>query len=321
MSWRFAPDWQLTGGLRLYRFDYDLHVTFDGPICAATDPSCVASALHSDLPLANQERGMSPKLSLKWDISDDLMAYATAARGFRFGGINPVSHPEIPLTYNSDSLWSYEVGTRSQWLDKTLIGDITAFYIDWTNAQFQTTTSDGLGFGYTDNVGAVKGRGLEGQLIWLTPVSGVKLTAIASFADIVTAADFTKTATGSTSTVPAGTRWPRAPKLQTTTMLDWTHLVGATELGIGATHTYLGKALQNFGANGDVVIFGYSTLGLQFTAKPIGEGWWPELAVNVNNLKNIQGLNYSYDGAAGVGAHARTYTAPRNISVRLSFDF
>lgn len=321
LSWRFAPDWQLTGGLRAYRFNYDVVVTFEGPICVATDPACVGMLLHTDIPLANEEHGVSPKLSIKWDVSGDFMVYATGARGFRFGGVNPVSHPEIPRTYGSDTLWSYEIGTRTQWLDNTVIGDLTAFYIDWSNAQFQTTTSDGLGFAFTDNVGAVEGRGVEGQLIWLTPLPGVKLTATAAYADIATAEDFTSGSPASSMTVPAGTPWPRAPKWQATTMLEWNDVLGPALFGIGATHSYQGEALQNFGDQGNVVIFGYSLLGLQFTAKPLDKGWWPELAVNVNNLTNVRGLNYSFDGAGGLGAPVRTYNAPRNISARLTFNF
>lgn len=321
LSWRFAPDLQLTGGLRAYRFNYDVNVAFDGPICAATDPACGANGLHSDDRLVNEEQGLSPKLSLKWDFSNELMAYATVARGFRFGGVNPVSHPEIPLTYGSDTLWSYELGTRSEWLERTVIADLTAFYIDWSNAQFQTVTSDGLGFGFTDNVAAVVGRGVEGQFIWLTPVPGVKLTTTGAFARIVTAEDFVNGNPATPTTTPAGTRWPRAPKLQYTAILDWTDTFGPVLFSAGATYTHLGKALQNFGAQGNTEIFGYSLLGLQLTAKPLAQGWWPELAVNVNNLENVRGNNYSFDGAGGVGAPARTYNTPRNISARVTFNF
>ena len=60
------------------------------------------------------------------------MVYATAAKGYRVGGGNasyagnPVCQIDLrtigvadaPTTYKSDSVWSYEVGTKNKVLDR-----------------------------------------------------------------------------------------------------------------------------------------------------------------------------------------------------------
>ena len=84
------------------------------------------------------------------------MAYASAAKGFRLGGINAFPtdlcaqslaalhiSPESAGEYNSDSLWSYELGVKSEFADQrirlngaatTLIGRIYSKTFSWNVA-------------------------------------------------------------------------------------------------------------------------------------------------------------------------------------------
>jgi len=79
------------------------------------------------------------------------MLYATAAKGFRAGGINPVitstglilsnliygltDTKSIPKFYKSDSVWSYEVGGKFSLLDGRAQVNVAGFWIDWTDVQ------------------------------------------------------------------------------------------------------------------------------------------------------------------------------------------
>lgn len=314
VNWRFAEDFQLTGGVRGYRFAYDIFNETKGAGCVLVDPACPTTGFVATSHLTSTEPGINPKLSLKWQARPNLLSYFTLAKGFRFGGVNLIPHPESPTTYKSDSLWNLEAGTRSEWFDRTLITDLTAFALRWSDAQVAVTTSDGATT-FIDNVGQVDGRGVEAQVIWFTPLTGVRLTVVPAYADIHTAAQFNS----GSQQVPAGTPWPFAPKLQTSTTLSWAGtLFDATQVDVGLTHRYSSKALQQL--TNRLEVFGFSTLGLQITAKPLSAGYWPELAINLNNLTDVRGETFKRLGLV-TGTPLTAYNEPRSATLRLTFHF
>ncbi len=75
-----------------------------------------------------------PKLSVKYDLSDDSMVYATAARGFRSGGFNSPSGT-FPEVYKPETTTNYEVGTKNSLLDRRLTLNASAFYIEYKDQQ------------------------------------------------------------------------------------------------------------------------------------------------------------------------------------------
>ncbi|MGH6780935.1 MAG: TonB-dependent receptor, partial [Sphingomonadaceae bacterium] len=154
-----------TGGLRYFnwrqRYKYYQSGFFNGPVAA--DPPARKS----------KEDGFNPKVNLSYDVTDDTLVYAQAARGFRYGGVNgaipeAVCATELadirrdggdPTVFDSDHLWNYEVGTKGRYADGKVTFNATAFYIKWSDIQ----TARGLtcGFGFRENVGAVTSKGLE----------------------------------------------------------------------------------------------------------------------------------------------------------------
>jgi outer membrane receptor protein involved in Fe transport len=105
--------------------------------------------------------------------------YATAAKGFRVGGYNPqVGIPCRPLiaslgyapspgnatgrppTFDSDSLWSYEIGSKNVFADGRAQISGSAYYIDWQNIQ-QGVTLASCGFAFTANLGKAVSQGFD----------------------------------------------------------------------------------------------------------------------------------------------------------------
>ncbi len=75
----------------------------------------------------------TPKFALDWQPTDDLTLYATAARGFKSGGIEMASFPAA--VYQPEYVWNYEAGAKFATFDNRLRGTIAAFYMDYTNLQ------------------------------------------------------------------------------------------------------------------------------------------------------------------------------------------
>jgi iron complex outermembrane receptor protein len=100
--------------------------------------------------------------------------YFTYAKGFRPGGANAAVSPSVcgqdfanfgitntPLSYNSDTTSSYEVGAKNN------IGHIaqlatSLYYIKWNGIQ-QTVILPLCGFTFTDNFGAAVAKGVDFQ--------------------------------------------------------------------------------------------------------------------------------------------------------------
>jgi outer membrane receptor protein involved in Fe transport len=126
----------------------------------------------SDPQSAKQDfSSFTPRVTLNWAAAEDLLVYGLIAKGNKPGGFNneffrsdvPSEFTAFalncnvgevlvlpqptgpPLTFEcSDQLrddiifdeeeqWTYEVGVKSQWFDRRLTANLSAFYIDWTN--------------------------------------------------------------------------------------------------------------------------------------------------------------------------------------------
>jgi len=124
------------------------------------------------------EKGYTPKYELEYQATPDVLAYASASKGFRPGGDN-IELPSGPApygcdtdlanlgvsaaqiaTYRSDSLWDYEGGFKTSFLEHRFILNATGFVIEWPNIQ-QLVDLPLCGYGYTGNSGKAQSTGAE----------------------------------------------------------------------------------------------------------------------------------------------------------------
>ena len=98
----------------------------------------------SDDPGASDEDVVTYSLSPEWHISEDTMAYARVATGYRPGGPN-VFIPGVPPTVDSDEMTSYEIGVKSSLAGGAVQVEAAAFFMDWDDIQLAVTFPNGLG--------------------------------------------------------------------------------------------------------------------------------------------------------------------------------
>jgi len=227
------------------QFDFDILPSLHGSVGARYDYARVAYTfngggyfnLGNDIPFVDVARyySLDPKFSLAYDVSPTSSIYATAAKGFRLGGPiappvptgpnNPCSQDYKDLgistpapKYDSDKLWSYELGTKSSLLDRTLSVNAAIYYIDWQNFQ-QTIDLPICGFDVTQNLGNAESYGVELEAVYKVPaVKGLTLgvTAGATKATITSSDNPQTAAVGQkilftpdwTATFTADYTWP-----------------------------------------------------------------------------------------------------------------
>src|SRR3546814_7650464 len=91
--------------------------------------------------------------------TDTLFPYTTL---FRSGlwDLPTLGLAQVPSTYESDSVWSYEVGAKKASGDGRVNVQASAFLIDWNNIQ-QTVPLTRCGFAYTANLGKARSKRSE----------------------------------------------------------------------------------------------------------------------------------------------------------------
>jgi len=118
--------------------------------------------------------GVTPKASVAYRPLDDHLLYFDAGRGFRAGGPNPYNiisslcNPALarlglnhsPDSYDPDSLWTYEIGSKNVWHDIPLIVNGAIYYTNWLHIQ-QEVTLPTCAFPFVGNVGAATVKGAE----------------------------------------------------------------------------------------------------------------------------------------------------------------
>ena len=109
-------------------------------------------------------KGWVKKFNAELRASRNLLIYANAAQGFRPGGANNI--PNLPaqyLVYRPDSLWNYELGAKTSWLDRRLTLNAAIYQTDWDQVQTSVSTlqQGGGNFNFIYNLAAVRVRGVE----------------------------------------------------------------------------------------------------------------------------------------------------------------
>jgi iron complex outermembrane receptor protein len=158
-------------GLRVTDYDYQFASTISGwgSALGAATPS-----VQSDV--TKSEAVEDPKFNLSYEYSSDLTTYFSAAEGFRPGGGN-AAYPTTgvwaasfagmnytsgkwPSTYNSDSVWSYEIGAKSRWLGRRLMINASLYYEDWDHIQLLAYPDD-WAFNINGNKATIYGGDIE----------------------------------------------------------------------------------------------------------------------------------------------------------------
>lgn len=124
-----------------------------------------------------------PRYTVDYKLTPDMLIYGVAAKGNKPGGINSGAYnavytdgqvaefERLGLAFvKEEEIWSYELGAKTTWMDKRLVLNASAYFIDWTNQQLTQTLAvqpsgrrDNIlgSLSFTTNIGASEIRGLE----------------------------------------------------------------------------------------------------------------------------------------------------------------
>jgi iron complex outermembrane receptor protein len=105
----------------------------------------------------------TPTANVQYHFTDDAMGYVSFSKGFKSGGwttrlTSPLPPGSPAQSFGPESDRTYEIGLKSEWLDKQLIVNTAAFLSNYDGIQltFQESTSP-----VTENAGNARIEGLE----------------------------------------------------------------------------------------------------------------------------------------------------------------
>lgn len=188
-TYAIVPGLDMTLGARYFDFKDDFNLWFTG-VAGAIAPG------EPDTGSGEQKSsGVNPRGVLSYHITDEVMVYGEAARGFRYGGVNEpapiifcqaqlaaLGLKESPLSFGPDHLWSYTLGEKGTFVDGRLKVNVDGFYIDWTDVQ--TLHQLSCGYNFAENAGKIRSQGLEWET-QMRATTDLTLGVSGSFTDAV----------------------------------------------------------------------------------------------------------------------------------------
>jgi outer membrane receptor protein involved in Fe transport len=127
------------------------------------------------------ESEWSGTAKLAFRFTDDVMSYVSYARGYKAAGFNldrerivsatlgaadPASAIDPDTRFAQETVDSYELGTKTSWLGRSLLLNATAFYEKFEN--FQLNTYTGISF-VVASIPQVTSQGVDLDFLWVAP--------------------------------------------------------------------------------------------------------------------------------------------------------
>ncbi|MGP7795507.1 TonB-dependent receptor domain-containing protein [Sphingomonas sp. CLY1604] len=131
----------------------------------------------------------NPRFSVAWHPVANTTLYASAAKGFRAGQLQPTVSASLaaplgitlPPALGQDSIWTYELGGKAELFNRLLTVEAAVYYSDWKDVTVRIPIGT-TGFNGLINSNGTITKGAELNLV-LKPVTGLSLAANGSYND------------------------------------------------------------------------------------------------------------------------------------------
>lgn len=305
LTWKIADRFDVSAGLRYASDEIETSNAATGLLASAAQPTTSAT-----------DQVVTYLANARYHLTDSATAYVRYATGYRPGGPNFVTIdlntglPSGPLSYESDSLDSFEIGLHAESDNRRIGMDAAMYYIDWSNIQVQVFRPS-TGFGGIINAPAgAQVRGAE-LAVFARVSEGLRLRASATHQDAELAEASPNELRGA-----KGDRLPNVPRLMGTLDIDYELPVRAFKPSIGATLRHVDDRTSGFsGAPAtNYHMPEYTTLDLRM-AFDFGSIQAQLFARNVTDERG------QLSALTGIGVPRISIMQPRTVGLTLSTSF
>ena len=260
---------------------------------------------------------VSPRLGVEYHVSDDVLLYASASKGFKSGGFNGRgSNANEVNAYEPEELWSYEVGIKSEWWERRVRLNAAAFFNDYEDLQFttQTVAPDGTQVVLVGNAAKAEISGVEVELA-AAPTDALNIGVTVGYLD----SKYTEI-DDSVQTITLDSELIGAPEWTASASADFTvPLAEWAEIVVRSDYTYRSKTYFDAANTESVSQDGYGLWNAALTLQSPTQRW--ALTAGVLNVADEE---YRVTGVGvldSLGFASAIYGRPREWYVQASARF
>ena len=268
---------------------------------------------------SRDEGQLTYNFTVDYDVTEDIMVYASVARGFKPGGFDmgrPASFTEFQ--FEEETNINTEAGVRSVILDRRLLLNATVFNTVYTN--FQTLQFDGIRF-LSGNAPEFVSRGLELEAT-ANFIEGLTLRGSASFIE----AKYTDFPLGACPQGVTGScdltdrTLPQAPKttISGSALYTWPLGIGDWDAYVLGEYAYRSGAYFNQALDPNLHQDAYSLVHLRVGVESANglkiEAW-------SRNLLDEDYISFAFNSPLMSGGYAGFLGEPRMYGVRIRKEF
>jgi iron complex outermembrane receptor protein len=270
----------------------------------------------------------TPRVSISYKPTPDHNIYASYAQGFKGGGFDPrgvgVNAPDLNsngiredseiasfLSFRPESVESYEVGYKGNFMNGALYVAVAGFYADYTDVQIPGSVACSVGgipsfCGVVSNAGKARFKGLEFESNarlaqdFLTGGDRLSLATAVGFID-AEYREYISNIGGRPTDVAAFREVQNTPKWTASGTLGYTTPVGDGSLYAGSTLSWRSKTYQFEVPNPYIDQKGFALWDASIVYTAPGDRWTVGL-----HGKNLLDKEYKTSGYTFVAANATT---------------
>jgi len=158
LYWQVVPDLEVSAGIRWLDEDKDFSSAFFKGGSAAgivpagdiTPPQAPAGPATNSLSDSGSWDDVLLKFTADYALTDRNALFATYAEGFRSGGFSIRAADPATAAFDSEDVWSVEVGSKNRFFNERLTVNLAAFYTELDGQQFSSIiTTPGVDPGTT----------------------------------------------------------------------------------------------------------------------------------------------------------------------------
>jgi iron complex outermembrane recepter protein len=330
-SYQLTDKLKLTGGLRVARASFTGSSTGAGAFLLGPDVVQPKTRVN--------ETPVTPKAALSYQLDPNNLFYASASKGYRIGGTNaPLSaacaapgpgnlssqgYSAAPLTYNSDSVWSYELGSKNKLFDRHLEIGASVYRIDWSNIQ-QLVYVSSCGQQFVDNLGKAQSNGFDLQFAFY-PAQGLTLDGALGYTDATYSKTVNKNPAASANVVSGGDHLDTNPWSATFGFTYEHTVLGGKDGYARLDYTYHSKGQKNpltdpnNGGYDPAAVPAPATNLLNLRAGVRFDGF--DVSLFANNLTNTHPKLTRYSEVIGNPVHRDFTFRPLTIGVTVGYRY
>lgn len=264
-----------------------------------------------------------PRVGVSWQVGPAAMVFVSTSEGSKSGGFNGRASSASEFTrFEPERVWAYEAGIRSDWLDRRLRVNATAFYDDYRDFQLQLNrsvtdpkTGQPVAFSFVGNIPNARIRGTEISLEAL-PTAQLKLAAGLGITD----ARYLRVIAG--APVTTSSRFVNAPRVTMTLSAEYAAgLGGLGHLVAHADYVHKSRIDYDYGNSPLVAQAPYALLNARLTWQA-AQRHLSLFAFGTNLTDTHFATGGIDDGAGGsLGEVVKLMGAPREWGIGAEFRF